>query len=359
MPPQDMQRVRTIGIAVLAGLAVIGALYVGGEFLIPIAFAMCLNALLRPVVRGMEKLRVPAPAGAAAVVLAIMALMLASGWLLAGPIKGWVRKAPQSLDAAEAKLARYRGPMQQVSDVADKIERVTQGPSTQPSPAPQAAQPVQPAVGQPPGVATRFLGTTTKIVGGITEVLLLLYLILAGGGMFLDKLVRLLPRRDKQGASDVVHESEAVVLRYIWVTAVINLCQGALIVLVMWWLKMPTPVLWGIFTFVLEFVPYLGAAAMIGLLSITAFATFDSIGHILLAPGCYLVITTLQNNLVSPIAYGNGLKLNPVAVLIGVIFWWFVWGIPGAFLAVPILATIRIVALRHEILKPVAEFLGE
>ena len=86
-------------------------------------------------------------------------------------------------------------------------------------------------------------------------------------------------------------------------------------------------------TFVLEFIPYLGAAVMIALLAITAFATFESLGHILMIPGAYLLVTTLQNNVVSPIAYGNGMKLNPVAVFIGVILWWFLWGIPGAFLA--------------------------
>jgi predicted PurR-regulated permease PerM len=98
---------------------------------------------------------------------------------------------------------------------------------------------------------------------------------------------------------------------------------------------------------------------MITMLAVTAFATFDGLGHILAVPGSYLIITTLQNNIVSPLAYGDRLKLNPVAVLVGVLFWWFVWGIPGAFLAVPIVATVKIVADRSESLKPVGEFLGE
>ena len=124
---------------------------------------------------------------------------------------------------------------------------------------------------------------------------------------------------------------------------------------------MPTPILWGLFTFVLEFIPYLGATVMIALLAVTAFTRFDGLGHILLAPASYLVITTLQNNVVSPIAYGKGLKLNPVAVLVGVIFWWVIWGTPGAFIAVPILATIKILADRSEseALKTLGEFLGE
>ena len=82
-------------------------------------------------------------------------------------------------------------------------------------------------------------------------------------------------------------------------------------------------------------------------------------GHILAVPGSYLLITTLQNNIVSPIAYGDRLKLNAVAVLLGVVFWWYVWGIGGAFLAVPIIATVKIIACRTEQFAAVGEFVGE
>jgi predicted PurR-regulated permease PerM len=98
---------------------------------------------------------------------------------------------------------------------------------------------------------------------------------------------------------------------------------------------------------------------MILMISLVAFATFDGIGQILAPPGAYLLITTIQNNLVSPVAYGNKLKLNPVAVLVGVMIWWFLWGIPGAFLAVPIIATIKIIADRTQGLNALGEFLGE
>jgi predicted PurR-regulated permease PerM len=98
---------------------------------------------------------------------------------------------------------------------------------------------------------------------------------------------------------------------------------------------------------------------MILLLAIAAFASFDGMAHILAVPLSYLLITTLQNNVASPIAYGDRLKLNPAAVLIGVIFWWYVWGIGGAFLAVPIIATIKIIACRTEQFAAVGEFLGE
>jgi len=107
--------------------------------------------------------------------------------------------------------------------------------------------------------------------------------------------------------------------------------------LVMHLIGLPNPLLWGLMTFAFEFLPYLGGVFMMILLTVSAFATFDSIGRVLLAPGAYLAITTIQNNAVSPFAYGNRLKLNPVVVLLATLVGWFLWGVVGAFVAIPCL----------------------
>jgi predicted PurR-regulated permease PerM len=94
-------------------------------------------------------------------------------------------------------------------------------------------------------------------------------------------------------------------------------------------------------------------------LSVTALATFDSIGHVLLAPAAYVTISTIQNNAVSPFAYGSGLKLNPLAVLLSVLIGWFLWGVAGAFVAVPALAAVKIFAERSNRDSRLAEILSE
>lgn len=344
---------RTVGIWIIAIVAAAFGLYFGRDFFLPIAFAILMTVLFRPVVRWLHRLRMPVPAAAAVVVLGIIFVMLALAWSLSGPAQAWVQEAPARLGAAEEKLGRFKRPMQQVNEVAKKIEQVAE-PTTGPSKA--AAPPPSP----PTGLAGRFLGTTSKIVGGIVEVLVLMYLLLATGSLFPQKLIKVIRAfRDKKMALEVVDETESVVARYMAVTALINLCQGALVGVVLWWLGMPNPLLWGCATFVLEFVPYLGAAAMVLALSVVAFASFDNFWHIAAAPGSYLFITTLQNNIVSPYAYGNKLNLNPVAVLIGVLLWWFLWGTGGAFLAVPIIAAFKIISDRVEGLQAIGEFLGE
>jgi predicted PurR-regulated permease PerM len=203
-------------------------------------------------------------------------------------------------------------------------------------------------------------GTTTAVLAGILEVVLLTFLLLASGDTFLSKLVRVLPlRREKREAVEIADETERVVSRYMLVTALINLGQGLLVGLAMALLHVPNPTLWGLLTFGLEFIPYLGGASMVILLTLVGLAAFDSIGRAFLPPLVYLTITTLQNNLVSPIAYGRRLRLNPVAVFVGVLFWYALWGVPGAFLAVPILATLKILGDHIEAMAPVGEFLGD
>jgi predicted PurR-regulated permease PerM len=353
----DKATIRTVALVILATLAVIGGLYVGREFLVPIALAFLFNALLRPVVRALQSVRVPAPVGATIVVLGLLALVTAGGFALSGPAQSWAAKAPQTLSSVQEKLKKLRKPLQKVSDAAAKVSQPSGSSSGSASSSGTAAQ--SPS-SQAPTILARVFGTTTSLIGGAVEVLLLLYLLLAVGDLFLQKLVKVLPFfGEKRAAVEIVHEAESAVTRYLVTTLFINIGQGVAVALALWLLKMPNPELWGVLTVFAEFVPYLGAAFMIVVLGLVAATTLDSLGHILLAPGSYLIISTLQNNLVSPVAYGQRLKLNPVVVLVGVIFWWYVWGVAGAFLAVPILASAKILADRIEGLRPIGEFLGE
>jgi predicted PurR-regulated permease PerM len=348
------ERVQAVGIGMLAILAVIGALYIGREFCIPIALALLLNALLRPLIRGLERLGVSTAVGATLVTLGLLGALVVGGSALVNPIRAWMSQLPASFEAAGRKLAPARQSLEQVSQATQALGEPSGAPSAAPAP---PAPPAPPAV---PPFLVQLFGTTAVLVAGLAEVLLLLYLLLASGDLFLRKLVEVLPLfRDKRMAVEVTEQVQQAVTRYIVTTLLINSGQGMAVGLALWGLGMPYPWLWGALTVVLEFIPYLGATGMIILLTVAAFSQFDTIGHILLVPGTYLLLATLQNNLVSPLVYGQRLKLNPVAVLVGVLFWWLLWGVAGAFLAVPFFATLKILADHVESLTPIGTFLGE
>jgi predicted PurR-regulated permease PerM len=122
---------------------------------------------------------------------------------------------------------------------------------------------------------------------------------------------------------------------------------------------MPNPMLWGVLAAASNYLPYLGAVACGAIVALVALLTFDTIGRALAVPATFFALNFAEAYLVTPRLLGNRLALNPVAIFLGVAFWGWLWGVAGALLAVPILATVKIVCDGIESLKPVGEFLGE
>jgi predicted PurR-regulated permease PerM len=337
--PSSSTRARSTALVILAVCAAGAALYFARELFVPVVLALLFTAVLRPIVRVLARVKVPAPASATLIVVSILGLIGAGGFLLSQPLQDWAREAPQTLAAARTKLEKLRRPVQKASEAVAKLQQEVVGdggaggekPGPAPAPAPDA-----------PSLIAKVFGTTATFLGGFLKATVLIFLLLATGDLFTRKVARVTPKPAKGTAEGTVEEAEWVVRRYLLVTALINVGQGAIVALVMLLLGMPNPVLWGVLTFALEFLPYIGGALMIAFLSITAFATFDNVGHILLVPFSYLAITTIQNNAVSPFAYGSSLKLNPVVVLLATLVGWFLWGVAGAFVAVPVLAAVRV-----------------
>jgi predicted PurR-regulated permease PerM len=360
VPTEPLRRPPTprapVALNIIAAIVSVAALYLGREFFIPVALALCFNALLRPVVHGLERLRIPTALGAAIVVLGGLGIAVVGGWALSGPVGAWVDKTPASLRTARAKLRSIGRPLDRLTDAAaGKPEAPV--PQAMPAPPPAAPPPATPAV---PSLSAQLFGKATTLVTELVEVILLLYLMLAGGNLFLRKMVKILPASaNNRTPSDIVHDTESIVAQYLALDAIINLAQAIAVGLVMWAIGMPDPLIWGLLTFALEFIPYLGGATVVGLLLISGFTTFAHVGHALIAPAIYLVITTLQNNVLSPYVFGGRLKLSPLAVMVCVLFWWFIWGIAGVFLAIPIAATLKALGDQIPRLAPVADFLGE
>jgi predicted PurR-regulated permease PerM len=342
--------IRSVALTLLLVLAVLYTLYFARAFLLPLVLAFLLELLLSPVVRWLERRRVPTAVGAGLVLLALLGAVGFAGYKLAAPAQEWFDKAPRAVSQINAKLHELKRPVEQVSKAAEQIED---------------AAAVGNAAGQPevvvkePSLVSRFFGTTQALMAAVFEVLVLLYFLLAVGDMFLEKLIRVLPQlRDKKTAVRIAREVETSVSVYLSTVTLLNIAEGLVLALALWALGMPAPFFWGALAALVEFVPYIGAVFMLGVLTLVALSTFDSVGHALLVPAAFLVINLIQANLVSPLLHSRRLTLNPVAIVVGLAFWWWIWGVPGAFVAVPLLATLKIFCDHIEALKPIGEFLG-
>lgn len=342
---------RSAALTVLAVLALLYTLYFARDFLRPIVFALLLSFLFSPVVRMLARWRVRPPVGAALVILGGLAVGGLAVYELAGPVQSWAAEAPETAREVQRKVRGLLRPFEQVTRTAQQVESATEtvgGAARTPE-----------VVVRPPSLVSRLFGTTQHFLTGAVEVLILLYFLLAGGDLFLQKLVKVLPNLgDRIKAVEIARRTESSISTYLLATLAVNLVEGALVAGAMWALGMPNPLLWGALAAALEFIPYLGAATMIVVLSGAALVTFDTVGQALLVPAAFLVINTLQANFLSPVVLGHRLALNPVALFVGLAFWYFVWGIAGAFIAVPLLATFKIFCDHIESLASVGEFLG-
>jgi predicted PurR-regulated permease PerM len=346
----DRLEVRSVAITGLLVLAVLYTLFFARAFLLPIVLAVLLDFLLSPVIRALKRVRVPEPLGAAVVILALLGGVGGVGYSLADPAREWVQLAPQSLAKVQGRLRELRRPVDQMTRTAEQVEAATE--MSKPGP--------QEVVVRGPRLSERLFGSTQSILVGALETLILLYFLLAAGDLFLQKLIKVLPLlRDKKKAVAIARETEASISTYLLTMTVVNVGLGVAVTLVMLLLKMPNALLWGTLAGLAEFVPYIGATVMLGLLAMAGLVAFPDVGHALLVPGAYLAVNLVQANFISPAVLGRRLTLNPVAILVGLAFWWWIWGVGGAFIAVPLLATFKIFCDHIESLAPIGEFLGK
>lgn len=351
----ESRSVRSVSLIVLAVLATLYTLYFARDFFVPIVFAVLLNFLFSPLLRMLARFRIPSPAAAAVVVALLVGAVGGGMYSLAGPAQTLAASAPETLAKANRRLRTLI--LTRVQNAATQVERAAGTLGGTPA-VDRTARPI--VVSTAPTIGSRILGTTQVLVAGILEVAILLYFLLAGGDLFLQKLVKVLPYSgDKRKAVEIARATEAAVSAFLSTALLVNLAEGIVVAGLLWLLKMPSPVLWGVMVAALEFVPYLGALTGVVVLGVAGLTTFDSVGHALLIPGSFLAVNLIQANLVTPMLLGHRLTLNPVAIFVGLTFFFWIWGVAGAFLAVPLLATLKIFCDNIASLAALGEFLGE
>jgi predicted PurR-regulated permease PerM len=144
----------------------------------------------------------------------------------------------------------------------------------------------------------------------------------------------------------ILNDIEHNLTSYLSVVAIINFAVGLSAGVIAFFVGLPSPVAWGVLAFVLNFIPYLGALIMEVILLAVGLATFPTLGQAIVAPLLYLAFTTLEGHFITPAIMGKRLLLNPLTVFLALVFWTWIWGPVGAFLAVPIVIVI-LVAVNH------------
>jgi len=341
---------RHVSLVLLAVLAVLYTLNIAQAFILPIVLAILVNLLLSPIVVLLRKYaRIPEPLGAGVVIVLFLGGLTLGVYQLAPAASAWVARAPESLATLQRRIRPLRQPMEKVTRAAEQVEQATDLDKKTPQ-----------VEIKGPSLTKQVFGGTTALMGATLVVIFLTYFLLASGDLFLHKLVAVLPQlKDKKTAVRIVRETQSQVSLYLVVTTMINAGVGIATGVALALVGMPNPVLWGVVAAVLNFVPYIGGLVNTIILTLAAFLSFEKPSQALLVPIVFTVINILEGNLITPMVLGRRMRLNTVAVFVGLIFWWYLWGVPGAILAVPIMATIKIACDHISSLASIGEFLAE
>lgn len=340
--------------AALVGLLLLGivyTLYFARPLLIPFTAAILLGFLLKPVIRLLRNLGIPEMLGTITVFLAFIGTVGLSVYLLAPAAAEWLSRLPENAEQAEERLRDIIERLGAVREAVDEAARVS------PAEGAGAAQPDVVRVAPEP-LSARILSGAQSFVVGTAAAVFLLFLLLASGETFLRRTVAMLPTLDhRKRLVRITHDIERDLSVYLITTSIINAGLGIAVGFALYLIGVPNAVLWAVVVAVLNFIPYLGGLAGVVMIGLVAIASIDDLGRALMAPAAYLVLNGIEAYVVTPHILGARFSLNPVAVFVAVFFWGWIWGIPGALLAVPILTALSIVFANIDALKPIAVFL--
>ena len=168
-----------------------------------------------------------------------------------------------------------------------------------------------------------------------------------------------MPRfQEKRQVVEIAAEIEENISAYLLTISLMNALVGIATGLAMWLCGLPNPLLWGTAAFLLNYIPVLGPLTGVGMFFAAGLITLPWPWLALLPAALYLLIHVVEGETVTPMLLASRFTLNPVVVIVSLFFWHAIWGVPGAFLAVPLLATAKIICDRVAPLQPLGHIMG-
>jgi predicted PurR-regulated permease PerM len=309
------------------------ALREGAEFFMPVTAALVVAIALVPLLEWFERRGVPSKLAAGLCLIIFLAIAIFAIGSILVPATDWVALVPQ-------RIGKVREALQPVLDLYKNLDRFIDRTTA------------QIAISQPQGRTVR-IETPNSVLGLLTSsaphlliqlffALLVIFFFLAGWTTMRKKTI--VSRGSFEGALTTARVIQQVVdatSTYLGTITLINVGLGALTAAVLWWLGMPSPIMWGGIVAVLNYIPYLGPIASALLLFFGGLMTYPDIWSALAPPAAFISFHLIEANIFTPLVVGHRLTISPLSILVSLSFWAWVWGTTGALLAVPLLIILK------------------
>jgi len=338
-PPRLPRPHASGALVVLATLAVVYALWAAQDVVLPVLLAMFFALVGNPIIRGLQRLRVPRIIGAVLVLVGGIVGTAALANQLIEPAGEWIREVPREMRQLTPKLRELVKPMREANRAAENIARAAGGESSKP------VQVVRTELNEP----FKPLTTTPKLIASVLAVVLLTFFFMVYGGRLQRNAIALLPDHHQQRLTiDILQTVEHEISRYVLTISLINALFGLALATSLYFLDVPLPeaLLWGTMAFLLNFAPYIGPLIGMLIMLLMGFVAFDEVWRALTPAGIYLLLHTLEGQLITPIVLGRRMSLSPLMLMLALLAFGAMWGIVGLLLAVPLLVCVKLVLAR-------------
>lgn len=343
-------RYSRFALILLALLALGVAVDVAAPILLPVLLGAFVALLLNPAVRWMAARHLPRALAAALVLGSLIASLVAVGYAVHAPALQAVEQSPQVIDELKRRVQRMTQPVLAAGKVSEALQAIE---SLGEAPAPRRVEVVRART----GLGERF-GGVLLIGASAGSTLILVYLFLVFGERLFRRAVTIAPTlREKRTTVAIVRSIQSDISRYVGTVTLVNILLGAATAAALHLLGVRDALLWGLMTALLNFIPYLGPLIGVVVLMAVGILQFDGLGDALLPASTYLVLHTLEGQLLTPLLLGRSFALNPVVIVLWLLFWGWLWGVLGLLLAMPMLVCAKIVLGHSESLRPWAQII--
>ncbi len=327
------------------------ALYFARPLMVPIVTAFVLSVLLAPATVWLRRRHIPESLGALIAVLVGFSLFIGGMYLTVQPGAAWFEKLPGVVEQAKSKLISVQEAVSTVQTVSEQVNEIAELGD---------AETDDSVTLKGPRLTDSLVSSARIIVVQIIFTSVLTYFFLSSRRDFQRKMM--LFRSNIRGMRQTLNVMRAVerqVGSYMLTMMTINIGLGAATAVAMWAIGMPSPLVWGGLAAILNFVPYLGPIALVALLSVTGLVAFDTAPAMLAPPLLYMTLNFIESNFVTPMLIGVRLTISPLAIILNISFWTWLWGPAGAVISIPILVIFKTICDHSDFLQPIGLMIGD
>jgi predicted PurR-regulated permease PerM len=303
----------------------------------PVTAALVVAIALVPMLEWFERRRLPSKAAAGLCVIIFLALALFALGSIVVPARDWVAQVP-------SKIPKVRATLEPAIQLYKHLDRWIDRATSQIAIAPTAAPTRTVSVEQPHTTLGLLTSSAPHLLIQLFFALLVIFFFLAGWTAMRKKTI--VSRGSFEGALTTARVIQQVVdatSTYLGTITLINIGLGSLTALVLWWLGMPSPIMWGGIVAVANYIPYLGPIVCALLLFFGGLMTYPDVWGAMMPPAAFICFHLIEANFFTPMVVGHRLTISPLSILISLSFWAWIWGTTGALLAVPLLIIMKTV----------------